>query len=126
MKSPARSAPFRALRTTSQQETVCDEHPDRPAVTRVQGETDSMGCEMHDLCEECAAEHRAYARSTKARSGCCAWCKAEATDLRDTRDYEEGLNGPVYRVCGTCYRRQQDRLNAELDQHYYADDGGPF
>ena len=25
---------------------MCDEHPDRPAVARVQGETDSFGCEM--------------------------------------------------------------------------------
>ena len=29
--------------------TMCDEHPDRPAVARVQGETDSFGCELNDL-----------------------------------------------------------------------------
>jgi hypothetical protein len=29
---------------------MCDDHPDRPAVTRLQGETDSFGSEMHDLC----------------------------------------------------------------------------
>ena len=32
---------------------TCDNHPDRPAWKRVQGETDSMGCEQSDLCSEC-------------------------------------------------------------------------
>lgn len=41
---------------------MCDEHPDRPAVLRVQGETDSMGSEMYDLCEECATERRSRPR----------------------------------------------------------------
>jgi hypothetical protein len=26
--------------------TVCDDHPDRPAVARIQGETDSFGAEL--------------------------------------------------------------------------------
>jgi hypothetical protein len=47
--------------------TKCDQHPDRDAVARIQGETDSMGCEMHDMCEECAEEHRAYMRSPEAQ-----------------------------------------------------------
>ena len=38
--------------------TMCDEHPDRPAVARVQGETDSFGSEQHDLCAECVAAIR--------------------------------------------------------------------
>lgn len=36
--------------------TTCDTegHEDRPAVARIQGETDSFGCEAADLCTECA------------------------------------------------------------------------
>ncbi|WP_024516969.1 hypothetical protein [Bradyrhizobium sp. Tv2a-2] len=97
---------------------MCDRHPDRPAIARVQGETDSFGCEMHDMCKECLDDHRAYKNSPEAaerRKGKCEWCKNDATDLRDARDFEEGLSGRVYRVCGACINRQQDELRAELD-----------
>lgn len=107
--------------------TMCDSHPDRMAVARIQGETDSFGCEMSDCCQECADEIRAYARSAEARSGQCDWCKNEATDLRDRRDYDEGMAGPVYRVCGDCVRRQNERLAEEAreyedDRDYEPDD----
>lgn len=93
--------------------TTCDEHPGRPAARRVQGETDSFGCEYHNLCAECLIElanHRAM-----ARAGTCEWCKKVATDLRDARDYDEGLYGRVYRVCGGCIKRRDDEARAELD-----------
>ena len=93
----------------------CDFHPDRPAVARVQGETDSFGCEMNDLCEECLREDRKYARSPEASTGRCDWCKSEATSLRDTRDYEEGMCGPVYRVCAVCRSRRDEADQAYLD-----------
>lgn len=99
----------------------CDVHPDRPAVARIQGETDSMGCEMSDCCRECVDEIRTYARSAEARSGQCDWCKRKATDLRDRRDYDEGMTGPVYRVCGACVKRQNERLAEEARE--YEDDG---
>ncbi|MGY7975507.1 hypothetical protein L1Q33_25460, partial [Klebsiella pneumoniae] len=38
-------------------DSKCDEHPDRLAVRRVQGETDSFGCEYHDMCQECLDEY---------------------------------------------------------------------
>lgn len=100
--------------------TMCDEHPDRPAVARVQGETDSMGCEMNDLCQECLDKDREWEKSEEAaewRKGQCEWCKGEATDLRDARDYEEGLNGRVYRVCGACQKNRDDEARAELDRY---------
>lgn len=93
--------------------TMCDDHPDRPAAGRMQGETDSFGSEMHDLCQECLDEHRKHAK--EARSGRCDWCKKEATDLRARRDWEEGSCGPVYQVCGACVRRENERLQEELD-----------
>lgn len=91
--------------------TMCDEHPDRPAVARVQGETDSFGCEMIDCCEECRAEMLAAIRAD--REGTCDWCRRSATDLRDRRDYEEGMCGRVYRVCGACVAAADKRLEEE-------------
>lgn len=99
---------------------TCDQHPDRPAKARVQGETDSFGCEYNDLCEECLADEGAYRQ--EARKGTCEWCKVDATDLRDTRDYEEGFYGRVYRVCGACIERRDDRLSEELDGYGYGYD----
>lgn len=107
--------------------TMCDDHPDRPAVARIQGETDSFGSELHDMCAECLERHRAWKRSpeaAEARKGQCEWCKSEAADLRDARDYEEGMSGRVYRVCGACIRRQSEEASAELDD--YEDLGGDF
>lgn len=92
----------------------CDEHSDRRAVARVQGETDSFGCEMLDLCQECMDDLRDWERSPEARSGKCDWCKSEAKDLADQRDYEEGMYGPVYRVCGNCRQRLDERDRREL------------
>src|SRR3954463_12051043 len=46
--------------------TMCDQHPDRPAVARIQGETDSFGCEMNDLCQECIAADREWEKSDEA------------------------------------------------------------
>lgn len=104
---------------------MCDGHPDRPAVARVQGETDSFGCEMHDLCQECLDADRAWRNSPEAaehRKGTCEWCKNPADDLRDRRDYDEGLYGRVYRVCGACVQRQNDELQAEADLYDDYDD----
>lgn len=104
-------------------DTRCDDHPDRPAVARIQGETDSFGSEMRDLCAECLEQHRAYLRSPEAEKqlhGQCEWCKVEASDLHNARDYEEGTCGRIYRVCGACVRRQSEEAAAELEEY---DDG---
>jgi len=106
--------------------TKCDDHSDRLAVARVQGETDSFGCEMHDMCAGCLQEHRDYLRSPEAqerRNGRCDWCGKDATDLRDARDYDEGMCGRLYRVCGPCIKRVDDEARAELDEY---DDGHGF
>lgn len=102
----------------------CDYHPGRKAVARVQGETDSFGCEMADLCAECVEAERAYRGSAAAkveRCGKCDWCKKDATDLHDARDYDEGMYGPVYRICEPCAKRRDARIAEELayyDSHY--------
>jgi hypothetical protein len=104
-------------------DAVCDEHPDRKAVARVQGETDSFGSEMWDLCAECLEAVRKD--NAERRAGPCDWCKTEATDRRPTRDYDEGLAGPVYEVCGACRKRRDDADREELaryDDGFYDDD----
>lgn len=97
----------------------CDYHPGVAATVRIQGETDSMGCEMEDLCESCAKARRAQMKAYAAEATCgkCDWCKKQATDLRNRRDYDEGMSGPVYRVCGDCVRRDNARIDEE--NNYY-------
>jgi hypothetical protein len=89
----------------------CDDHPDRLATHRVQGETDSMGSEMADVCDECFSKFKVYTPEDSP----CDWCKKESTDLRPTRDYEEGMSGPVYYVCSPCRKRQNDEARAYLE-----------
>lgn len=105
--------------------TMCDDHPDRPATHRVQGETDSFGCEMHDLCAECYAEHKAGGEYSPDR---CDWCKQEAENIRPTRDYEEGTCGPVYYVCKACRDRrdEQAREDDPYDDYDFWDDTDDF
>lgn len=99
--------------------TMCDDHPRRKATHRVQGETDSFGCEMHDFCDECYREYKRHGVYTPDE---CDWCKKEAADCRPTRDYDEGLSGPVYYVCWPCRKRRDDRVREEAAYDYGDDD----
>jgi len=100
---------------------VCDHHPDRPAIHRVQGETDSFGCEGADYCQECYDKQEAEVAKHKAEAatGMCEWCKNHATDLKKHRDFEEGASGRVYDVCLACRRRESEALAAEHDDNDY-------
>lgn len=77
----------------------CDDHDDRLAVVRVQGETDSFGVEYLYMCTECFAE---YSADDTPEVTDCDWCKAVDVNVYPTRDYDEGLNGPVYMCCKQC------------------------
>lgn len=90
----------------------CDTHHDRPATHRMQGETDSMGCEYYGLCDECYTAHVNHV--PEPITGSCAWCKKHSDNLKPTRDFEEGLHGPVYDVCSGCRQRQNDIAAEEL------------
>lgn len=92
--------------------TPCDEHADRLAVTRIQGETDSFGAEYIDCCQECADRIVAEERE---RGGRCDWCKQTKPRLSNRRDIDEGTCGPVYRVCDDCIRNDIDRIKEELE-----------
>lgn len=104
-------------------DTMCDHHPARKAVVRIQGETDSFGSEMHDLCEECAKADRAQEPDI---IGACDWCKAKDVRLQPRRDIEEGSHGPVYYVCKPCSDKDEKAILDELARYepldYYAED----
>lgn len=99
---------------------MCDGHSEVSAVKRVQGETDSFGAELNDMCQACYDQHRAEIEAYRAEeaTGTCDWCLSPATDLRKRRDFEEGMCGRVYDVCGACVKKENDRLREELDDYY--------
>lgn len=101
----------------------CDDC-ENTATHRMQGETDSFGCEMHDLCDSCYAKVQASIaeHAAEAATGICEWCKQPATDLRPRRDFEEGQAGRVYDVCGACVKRENDALEAERGDYTYGDE----
>lgn len=96
-------------------EGMCDDHDDRPATHRVQGETDSFGCEMHDMCDECYQAWR-VAPQYGDDLGRCDYCRHETANRRPIRDYEEGLGGPVYYVCEECRARVRARELEEAQE----------
>lgn len=71
---------------------------DKPAVIRIQGETDSMGSEMGDYC----LEHGTQVENSSSLSGECDWCRVNKPELRPMRDVDEGSCGPIYYVCAEC------------------------
>lgn len=108
-----------ALAHTSQ---PCDKHPKRLAVKRVQGETDSYGCEYIHMCQVCLEAFQAY--QAQPKPGCCDWCNKMADNLRAHRDLDEGTSGPVYRVCNACVNRESEAIAIELSENesIYFDD----
>ena len=105
---------------------TCDDHPERAAVVRIQGETDSFGSEMIDMCQECYDNYCAEVRNTVQEEHACDWCGNMAV-LRNRRDYDEGLYGPVYQVCGACITRANEAAAEELvdTERYYSPDDDP-
>jgi len=112
-------------------DAVCDDHDDRRAVARIQGETDSFGAEYFDVCAECLERYRTEkaAMDGGAFIGRCDRCGTGDTPLFAMRDPDEGMAGPVYYRCRGCRREINDALAAELDElrehdePWYPDDG---
>jgi hypothetical protein len=96
--------------------TKCDTHEDRLAVKRIQGETDSFGCEYHCQCQECYDAMRAAHEQELETEQKCDWCGFLKKGLRSRRDYDEGMSGPVYVVCVDCCRRANERAREELEE----------
>lgn len=91
---------------------TCDECG-QPAEVRVQGETDSFGCEMYDLCRPCWDAEKKVMVDT---SGACDWCGKHADALAPRRDIDEGMCGPVYYVCAACRKRDDEALRREVER----------
>ncbi len=81
-----------------------------PAEVLLQGETDSMGSERNPVCKPCLVKEKAL-----ANVGSCDWCHTRHVRLSSIRDYDEGMSGPVYFVCGSCRKRNDEALAAEPD-----------
>lgn len=82
--------------------TVCDEHPTILAVRRVQGETDSFGCEYYYMCRECLDAYNKEMIRAKNEEQFCDGCKSMQKDVSAIRDYDEGMSGPLYYRCQAC------------------------
>lgn len=97
---------------------VCDTegHENIPAVKAIQGETDSFGHETMYFCQACYDEWAAL--PDPVLEGTCDWCKKPDQVLQYRRDSDEGMSGPVYTVCATCVKKDNDSLQAELDDQY--------
>jgi hypothetical protein len=109
---------------TVPKDMTCDEHPDKPAVVRIVGETDSMGSEMIDMCSECYAAHEKFLEEQRLNPplNTCDWCKTPDVETRLTRDYDEGMSGPLYDVCSPCRQAANKRAQEELDEMDREDD----
>ena len=96
ISGPTRGLPGRKMKP--EYDARCDDHEDRLAVIKIQGETDSFGAEYFYMCQECLTEHEAQSDEDEST---CDWCKKMAM-LKPIRDLTEGSCGPVYYVCPSC------------------------
>lgn len=108
--------------TAAPEGMMCEQHDDRQAYKRIQGETDTFGCEFFGLCKECYDKY--LEERDKPVAGCCDWCKKHSDDLRQHRDFEEGSCGPLYDVCLPCIRKEAAAIAEELGQDERDDDLG--
>ncbi len=99
----------------------CDKHPEIDATHRIQGETDSFGCEYVDMCVECYWEYLKQ-KASNSNPGVCDWCNHHSDTRTKTRDYDEGSSGPVYDVCPSCRNKAVQRAQEELAEYPVLDD----
>ena len=100
---PLRSLPGALFRPP--EGMVCDLHGHVPAVVRVQGETDSFGSEMLDMCNYCYAQFNIG--ESQDVVGRCDLCHEHDRTLKHHRDPEQSATGPVYRACQDCIAKAQ-------------------
>lgn len=91
---------------------MCDEHDTVPAVKKVQGETDSFGCEFMFMCQKCYDDYKRKL-NVADHSGICDWCKKSVDRVVPHRDIEEGASGRVYDVCLPCIELERARWREE-------------
>lgn len=112
---PVHTMPGSCVRI-SFQDCPCDECSSM-ATHRIQGETDSFGCEYFYLCDTCYEKYK-LELSQQDLSGVCDWCKKMKPHLYNHRDYEEGSYGRVYNVCMDCIEDERQRWKEYNDEDY--------
>lgn len=86
------------------------------ATVRVQGETDSMGCEYSFYCTPC--HNKREEEESRPVVGTCEWCKKGERHLHQERDLDgEGSYGPLYWICMDCHWDMHDRLEEECREY---------
>jgi hypothetical protein len=98
-------------------DSTCDRHPDVQAVKKVQGETDSFGCEYVHMCQACVDANEAYTKEQLSVEKFCDWCSGMKLNVRAHRDFEEGQSGRVYQVCSDCRARESESVAEELVEY---------
>lgn len=86
------------------------------AVYSIQGETDSFGAEYHYYCEQhykVVKEIHQFVKTKRSSMGetqSCDLCKHDTPigEIKPIRDYDEGMNGPVYYACPSCRDKLRD------------------
>jgi len=73
-----------------------------------------MGAEHYFQCEACRHKEREW-RQANPTMGDCNWCKTSDVRIFPRRDFEEGMNGPVYDVCQACITKEAERIREEQD-----------
>ncbi len=107
---------------------TCDEHPERLAVKRVQGETDSFGSEQIDMCEECFVrfqkEREKELENKSTVPHYCEYGNHMALNVAQRRDPEEGSAGRLYSMCSACHTKMVDAFvgDDQPSPPYYFDD----
>lgn len=109
---PVSSLPGRTFAPDAGMTCDTEGHEDLPAVKRVQGETDSFGCEYIDMCQECYDKHLAYVPEDQTCDRCHTFGQCSPR-----RDPDEGMSGPVYYLCQACRRRDAQRDQEEYESY---------
>ena len=93
----------------------CDDHTGRLATHRVQGETDSFGSEMIDMCDECFENYRKEIEAHQNDPHLCERCMYQKEGVKPTRDPEEGSCGRLYDMCPSCRSKMIEHFCGDED-----------
>ncbi len=93
-----------SYRTIKESENISCEDCDKLATVKVQGETDSFGCEYIYLCKECHEKIKLAEKKDNEGEKNCDWCKERKINVKPFRDLDEGNYGRVYSVCNECIK----------------------
>ena len=103
---------------------MCDNHPERFAITRIQGETDSTHAELIDCCEACAAKVRDAALMLAVDLECDG-CHTASFELKNYRNPDEGVAGRLYQLCPKCIQEMHSGDNPSTGIADETGDGFP-